>query len=313
MPYVELSDGLKRYYEILGPDNGRPVVLLHGWCSSSSLYSEQKPVLANAGYRVFAFDAAGHGRSDKDIHEFTTRKLLNDFKEMGEKLGFWNEPFALIGHSAGGGVALHFGFDIPDHIASLVLINTGFKMIDSFSRRLIWTHGPLYGDVIFSETVKRIVSPIVENTMAAIAAIKGKDTETARLWIQDIFSTPSHVASSEIAEILKYDLEDRLGEIHIPTCVLGGWLDPLAPARQSKRIHELIPDSEVHMLAGSHMMKMWLSDEVNAIILKFLAKTYPPQRPEKPSPIRKKATPKKKPSMKKPVAKRAKSTRKKSV
>jgi pimeloyl-ACP methyl ester carboxylesterase len=275
VPFIELSDGVKRYYETWGPEDGPVIFLLHGWCASSRLFSEQAPVLASAGYRVVASDAPGHGRSEKGRPSVTPDRLEDDFHEMAEALGYWKKPFAIIGHSAGGGVAQYVCFRWPEKVKALVLLNTGYRMRDSLARNIVWTPAPHYMRVFFSEPVKRVVRPLAKEAFAAIARITGKDEETARLWVDDIFATPAELASAEVEELMKHDSESRLRDIRVPVCILGGTLDLLAPPRQSKRMHELIPGSELHMLQGTHTMKMWQSKEVNDIILSFLARAYP--------------------------------------
>src|SRR5579884_4108556 len=48
-----------------GPDDGEPVLLLHGEPSWSFLYRKMLPVLAAGGLRAIAPDLVGFGRSDK--------------------------------------------------------------------------------------------------------------------------------------------------------------------------------------------------------------------------------------------------------
>ena len=45
--------------------SGAPVLLLHGFPDSSSLWRHQVPALVAAGYRVIAPDLRGFGASDK--------------------------------------------------------------------------------------------------------------------------------------------------------------------------------------------------------------------------------------------------------
>ena len=57
--------GLRMAYVQAGPDDGQPVLLLHGEPSWSFLYRAILPVLADAGLRAIAPDLIGFGRSDK--------------------------------------------------------------------------------------------------------------------------------------------------------------------------------------------------------------------------------------------------------
>src|SRR5581483_9974765 len=59
------SDGVKIHFTDQG--SGEPVVVLHGYAMSIARMESAGIVsaLANAGYRVLAVDARGHGESDK--------------------------------------------------------------------------------------------------------------------------------------------------------------------------------------------------------------------------------------------------------
>ena len=62
--YFKNKDGYNLYYEDINNDSKLcPIVLLHGFASSASFFKQQIKVLKN-NYRVIAFDALGHGRSD---------------------------------------------------------------------------------------------------------------------------------------------------------------------------------------------------------------------------------------------------------
>lgn len=48
-------------FDVTGPEDGRPVVLLHGFPDSSRLWRHQVPALADAGFRVVTPDLRGSG------------------------------------------------------------------------------------------------------------------------------------------------------------------------------------------------------------------------------------------------------------
>ena len=65
--YVEI-DGLRVHYAEAGPEDGQPILMLHGEPSWSYLYRKMLPVFADAGYRAIAMDFIGAGRSDKPVN-----------------------------------------------------------------------------------------------------------------------------------------------------------------------------------------------------------------------------------------------------
>lgn len=70
-------DGLRMAYVDAGPENAKPILLLHGQPTWSYLYRRMIPLLTAAGHRVIAPDLIGFGQSDKPIdqrfHTFDTQ------------------------------------------------------------------------------------------------------------------------------------------------------------------------------------------------------------------------------------------------
>lgn len=111
MPHVETSDGLKLAYYTWGDEPGRPLVILqHGFTAHARQRWEPSGLpraLADAGFRVAALDARGHGRSDKphDPARYPYPRMAKDVSELADHLGA--ESYHLVGYSMGGYIALH--------------------------------------------------------------------------------------------------------------------------------------------------------------------------------------------------------------
>ena len=61
--FIDLSVG-KTHYELVGPETGRTVVLLHGGTIPMWTWDRQVPALVEAGFRVLRYDMCGRGYSD---------------------------------------------------------------------------------------------------------------------------------------------------------------------------------------------------------------------------------------------------------
>ena len=100
---------------------GRPLVLVHGFGASIGHWRKNIPVLAAAGYQVFALDLLGFGGSDKPPLDYTLElweQLLKDFLAAHIQ-----EPAVLIGNSIGALLSLMVVADYPEITAGGVLIN----------------------------------------------------------------------------------------------------------------------------------------------------------------------------------------------
>lgn len=98
---------------------GPPVLLIHGWMFPSDLnwFRVYKP-LADAGYRVLAVDARGHGRGLRADEPFTLAGCASDAAALVRELGCG--PVIAVGYSMGGPIAALMARDDPDTVAALV-------------------------------------------------------------------------------------------------------------------------------------------------------------------------------------------------
>ena len=99
MPYVTTADHTQLYYKDWG--RGRPVVLLHGWPLSADSWDDQAFALANAGYRVIAYDRRGFGRSSQPWNGYDYDTLADDLRAVLKECQV--SEGSLFGFSMGGG------------------------------------------------------------------------------------------------------------------------------------------------------------------------------------------------------------------
>jgi pimeloyl-ACP methyl ester carboxylesterase len=97
------AEGLRLAYDDFG--DGEPIVLLHGFAADRRLNWKLPgwyDVLANAGYRVLALDARGHGQSAKpsDIEAYRPQGIAGDAVRLLDHLGL--RKACLLGYSMGG-------------------------------------------------------------------------------------------------------------------------------------------------------------------------------------------------------------------
>lgn len=165
-------DGTTLAYRDLG--SGPPVLLLHGWPTSSFLWRDVMPPLAERN-RVLALDLPGFGASDKPLD------ANYDFAFFGGCLGAFLaaleiDEVALAVHDMGGPVGVHWALQQPERVTRLALLNT-----------------VLYPQ--FSEAVLEFVRMLTTaDSRARITSTQGLE-ETMRLGVADTTSlTPELLA-----------------------------------------------------------------------------------------------------------------------
>ena len=99
MPRIETADGTSLYVKDWG--QGRPVVLVHGWPLTADSWDYQALRLAEAGFRIIAYDRRGFGRSDQPWSGYDYDTLADDLATVIRELSL--SGAALAGFSMGGG------------------------------------------------------------------------------------------------------------------------------------------------------------------------------------------------------------------
>jgi pimeloyl-ACP methyl ester carboxylesterase len=123
--FIDLG-GLRLYYYAAGTrGSGDPIVLLHGFPTSSHLWLDVVAKLPE-GHRVIVVDLLGYGRSDGPLtaaytvsaHSSRIVALLDQLKV---------ERCCLVGHGTGGAIAARIAMDHPARVSSLALIGSSTR------------------------------------------------------------------------------------------------------------------------------------------------------------------------------------------
>jgi haloalkane dehalogenase len=101
---------------------GPPVLLLHGWPTSSFLYRHITPVLARR-HRVVVPDLPGFGASSKPVDRTYSFELFAHVLDaLVERLGL--DDLGLVVHDLGGPIGVHWALHRPGRVSRLALLNT---------------------------------------------------------------------------------------------------------------------------------------------------------------------------------------------
>lgn len=134
MPYktfIKNADGEKLAVVAEGLENkdSRKLVFIeHGLSSFKEYHVVRRAAEAflNNGYTVVTFDTRhSFGESDGDIEFSTLTGSYADLQTVinwAENEEFYAEPFALCGHSLGGGSVLHYAEEYPEKVSRLIAL-----------------------------------------------------------------------------------------------------------------------------------------------------------------------------------------------
>lgn len=108
---------------VAGPDDGTPIVLLHGFPETSASWRPVTPRLVGAGLRVIAPDQRGYSPDARParVEDYRFDRLVGDVVGLLDAYGL--EAAHLVGHDWGAAVAWQVAGSHPDRIRSLTAVS----------------------------------------------------------------------------------------------------------------------------------------------------------------------------------------------
>jgi pimeloyl-ACP methyl ester carboxylesterase len=238
-------DGVRVHYQEAGDKHAPAMVLIHGFASSTLVWSKVFLKLAEVGYRVIALDMLGYGYSAKPRKgEYTIAGQAKLLVRLLDRLGI---PRALfVGSSYGGAVAATCALDYPDRVEKLILVGAVNN-----NRPLEFTLMRLFGSRVFGD----IVSPLLIGSRRLLRR-RMKGVYDRHSWVLDerrvdARHLPLRAAGTQraiIRTVRGWDAERISRDAHLikqPTLLLWGENDLEIPLADGERLHEEIHGSRL--------------------------------------------------------------------
>ncbi|TYS47686.1 alpha/beta fold hydrolase [Bacillus infantis] len=111
------------FTKIMGEKNGNPTIIMDaGYGDHSKAWDPVIEELSTLS-RVFTFDRAGLGKSERSTSPRTSREMVKELKELLTEANI-APPYILVGHSFGGGNMRMYATAHPDEVRGLVLVDS---------------------------------------------------------------------------------------------------------------------------------------------------------------------------------------------
>jgi pimeloyl-ACP methyl ester carboxylesterase len=267
--FVTLSEGVT-HYQILGPDNGQTVILIHGMTIPDWTWDFQVPALVEAGFRVVTYDHFGRGYSDRPHKEYNRELYLRQLCELLDKLGI-NSNLYLVGSSMGGAIAINFAAHYPQRVQKIVLFS---PLINGGSQRT-----ELFRPKFIGEFMMRVVGiPYFINRCASYYEGTEHGAHYEQLFREQInyrgfeYSFLNLFRTDALGDYR--EAYTTLGKTNKPVLLFCGSDDPEISEQMMAELKRLIPHTQVHVLEGAgHGISLHLkTDIVNPVLIDFLKK-----------------------------------------
>ncbi|KAI0268094.1 alpha/beta-hydrolase [Gloeopeniophorella convolvens] len=268
--YVSLPFGRVRYW-LMGPENGKKIVLIHGLSVPSLIWKDVAPALASRGFRVLMYDLYGRGYSDAPEITYDASLYATQLALLMQHVKWPKANIA--GVSMGGGILAAFTAYFPDLVDAKVALIAPTGLVES-------------GDL--SRTTKFMSSPFIQ-TVTSSAPF--------RFYLQRLANSSSSDPVSEIVRIQSAHLPgynaaiasslrdgpirglhesfEALGASEREVLLIWGTADNTVPHKYAARMQSLLPQSElVTIQDGGHDLTVSHPETIVSAFVRFLGSKH---------------------------------------
>ncbi|KAM5534445.1 hypothetical protein V8D89_011912 [Ganoderma adspersum] len=271
--YVKFPQGSVRYW-LVGPENGKRVVLIHGLSVPAIIWKDVAPKLVAKGYRVLLYDLYGRGYSDAPHTTYDAKLYTTQLALLLQYVG-WSKA-NIVGVSMGGGIAAAFGAQFPHLVDDKVVLIASAGLMDSsdMSRTTKFLSSPPMQVVASSYPFRLYLQyladqkspsdPIAELVRIQSAYLPGYNAALA----SSIRDGPLRNLAPQFTALGRYSRKTN-GSV----LAIWGTRDRVVPYRYAAKVQTYIPHAElVTIEGGPHDITVSHPEEVSNALLEFLGR-----------------------------------------
>jgi len=236
---------------------GDPLVVIHGGGNGAEGWLQNVTELGEH-YRIYVPDLPGFGHSQPTDGDHSMSEFVQFLEDFTHSLGL--NRFHLVGHSIGGGIALHYALKFPYKIGKLVLVSSmclgkevalWIRVLSSF---FFWPLG------VAAVAILKAVKWLVNLVYAPFKFVN--PLPQAKVNLGKSITTLEEQATA---------LMDQLSELIMPTLLVWGAKDSIVPVSHAYAAARLIPDCQLHVFEGcGNSVYKQKVQEFSQLLTKFL-------------------------------------------
>ncbi|GAA1283386.1 hydrolase [Planotetraspora silvatica] len=276
--------GRRLFYREAGPADAPVLVLLHGFPTSSFMFRDLIPALADR-YHVIAPDHLGFGLSDApsaDEFDYTFDALTELTEGLLSQLGV--SRYAIYVQDYGAPIGWRLALNRPDAITAIITqsgnaYDAGF--VENFWET-VWAYQR--EQTPETETAIRQALTLEAIKWQYVTGVQDETVVSPDTWHHD-FDLVSRPGNDRVQLALFLDyatnlplyprLHEYLRSRQTPLLAVWGQGDEIFGPPGALAFADDLPDARIHLLEGGHFLLESALDEVTALIRTFLAHSLP--------------------------------------
>jgi pimeloyl-ACP methyl ester carboxylesterase len=208
-----------------------------------------------SGYRVFALDLPGHGKS-AGVGLQSAADYARSVIEFMDASLLWKAVF--IGHSLGGAIALTLALDHTERVAGLGLIACGARV-------------PVPASILENSVNPATVQLACQSLLDGLFGLQ-VDARLVEQSAKRLAEVRPAVLHGDLLACDAFDVSLSLETIHIPTLVLCGTEDRTTPLQLSKTLANSIPSAALQTVdSAGHAVMLEQPRRVASLLNVFLS------------------------------------------
>jgi pimeloyl-ACP methyl ester carboxylesterase len=265
-----LPDGESLAFIDMGPRDGRPVLLVHGYTDSARDWVPLIPYLSH-DMRLILVDLRGHGRSGKPECCYARIDFAYDLKLLLDHLGIRRAD--IVGHSLGSMIAQIFGETWPERTGRVVLISSTGGPSCTATPEEIRQRKTGFD---YRSAIRMLHDPIDPNSAFMVAWWSSPtfvDPDFLRRQREDAARIPARVWLAILDQGVEMSsLQSTLPLLTEPVLLIWGGKDPIMLPEYRRTLMAALPSAQVKLFPDLGHNPFWEEPRgVAAVINGFLA------------------------------------------
>ncbi len=226
-----------------------PILFIHGWAVGIEPYQEALNILCDR-YHLLAPYLPGFGKSTGSVENWNYYDYAQVLIRFLQELNI--QKIHLIGHSLGGGIAATIAALMPNHVQSLILVDsTGIPVEPS----------PLV-------LAQRAIEMTAQTPQMRFPQI----IQVFQAFSYNLFFNTQNTIKALFLSLEK-DLKEILPQIQSPCLLLWAENDFTTPLRAGQEFSQLIKGSQMIVIEGVyHEWSLWFVEKFTTLVFDFIDK-----------------------------------------